>query len=106
MMRAAEMKTLRAIKGVSLRNQIRSKVIREDLEVQDIVKFTMARRFWRDHVKRMTEGRLAKWAKDEIILGELPADFLTDGARAGHLQDQVLGKGKEEECFWKTNMKI
>ncbi|GJQ69010.1 hypothetical protein Trydic_g6183 [Trypoxylus dichotomus] len=39
MMRAAEMKTLRTIKRVSLRDRIRSKVIREDLEIQDSIRF-------------------------------------------------------------------
>ncbi|GJQ74180.1 hypothetical protein Trydic_g19093 [Trypoxylus dichotomus] len=58
MMRTAELKTLRTIKAVSLRDHVRSKVIREDLEIQDVVRFTRARlRFWRDHVNRMTEDR-------------------------------------------------
>lgn len=65
MMRVAEMKTLRTIKGVSLRDQIRSDAIREDLNIQDVVRFTRSRRrYWRDHVDRMTEDRWAKWAKD------------------------------------------
>lgn len=65
-MRAAEMKTLRTIKGVSLRDQIRSTAIREDLKIQDVVRFTRARRrYWRDHVDRMTDDQWAKWAKNE-----------------------------------------
>ncbi|GJQ77295.1 hypothetical protein Trydic_g20717 [Trypoxylus dichotomus] len=64
MMRTAEMKTLRTIKGVSLRDQTRSKMI-EDLEIRDIVRFTRTRRrFWRDHVDRMTDGRWTNWVKD------------------------------------------
>ncbi|GJQ76531.1 hypothetical protein Trydic_g2234 [Trypoxylus dichotomus] len=59
MTRAAEMKTLRAIKGVTLRERIRSKVIREDFEIQDIVRFT------RDNVDKMTKGRWANWVKDK-----------------------------------------
>ncbi|GJQ75004.1 hypothetical protein Trydic_g9625 [Trypoxylus dichotomus] len=65
MMRAVEMKTLRTTKRVSLRDQMRSKLIREDLEIQDIVFTSARRRFYRDHVDRMTEGRWAKSAKDE-----------------------------------------
>ncbi|GJQ78712.1 hypothetical protein Trydic_g2747 [Trypoxylus dichotomus] len=58
MVRAAKMKILSTIKGVTLRDQIRDKVIREGLEIQGIVRFTrMKRRFWRDHVDRITEGQ-------------------------------------------------
>ncbi|GJQ78864.1 hypothetical protein Trydic_g35 [Trypoxylus dichotomus] len=66
MVRAAEMKTLRAIKGMSLKDQMRNKVIREVCENQNIVLFMrIRRRFWRDHVHRMTEGQCTKRAKDE-----------------------------------------
>ncbi|GJQ69901.1 hypothetical protein Trydic_g22444 [Trypoxylus dichotomus] len=65
MMRPLEMKTFRATKGVSLRNQIRSKV-REDLEIRHIVRFARARLwFWKNH-DRMIEGQWAKWAKNKI----------------------------------------
>lgn len=40
MTRAAEMKTLRTVKGVSLKDQIWSDIIREDLKTQDIVRFS------------------------------------------------------------------
>ncbi|GJQ84328.1 hypothetical protein Trydic_g5266 [Trypoxylus dichotomus] len=43
MMKTAEKKTLRAIKEVSVREQIRSKVIREDLEIQGKVRLTMGK---------------------------------------------------------------
>ncbi|GJQ84995.1 hypothetical protein Trydic_g3657 [Trypoxylus dichotomus] len=50
-------KRQKTIKGVSLRDKIRSEVIRENLGIQDIVRFTkVRRRFWRDHVDRMTEA--------------------------------------------------
>ncbi|GJQ73799.1 hypothetical protein Trydic_g18739 [Trypoxylus dichotomus] len=66
MMRAVDMKTLRTIKGVNLRDQARSKMIREDLEIRDIVWFTRTKRRLRgDRVDRMIEGRWTKWAKDE-----------------------------------------
>ncbi|GJQ64826.1 hypothetical protein Trydic_g7003 [Trypoxylus dichotomus] len=58
MTRAAEMKSLRTIKVVNLRDQIRSKVIREDLEIQDGLQR-------RDDVDRLTEDRWAKCANDE-----------------------------------------
>lgn len=44
LMTAAEMETLRTIKGVSLRDQIRREVIKEDRKIQDIVRFTRSRR--------------------------------------------------------------
>lgn len=34
---------LRAIKGVTLRDQVRSSTIREELKIQDIVRFVRAR---------------------------------------------------------------
>ncbi|GJQ68868.1 hypothetical protein Trydic_g21737, partial [Trypoxylus dichotomus] len=73
MIRAAEMKARMTIKGVSLRGQIGRKVLRGDLEIQDIVRFTRLRRkFWRDHVDKKTEGNLA-------------TDPSRDDTRAGHL---------------------
>jgi len=60
-MRATEMKTLRSITGLSLRDRVRSETIRETCEVQDVVRWTRSRRrYWRDHVERMGEERLAK----------------------------------------------
>ncbi|GJQ78692.1 hypothetical protein Trydic_g2731 [Trypoxylus dichotomus] len=54
MIRTEGMKTLQVIKGVGLK---------EDLEIQDVIRSTRARRrFWMDHVDRMTEDRCAKWA--------------------------------------------
>ncbi|GJQ87459.1 hypothetical protein Trydic_g19223 [Trypoxylus dichotomus] len=43
MMKTAEMKTLRTIKEVTLRDQIRSKATKEDNESQDIARFMTAR---------------------------------------------------------------
>ncbi|GJQ84871.1 hypothetical protein Trydic_g491 [Trypoxylus dichotomus] len=39
MLKTMDMKTLRVIKKVSLKDQIRSKMIKEDLEIQEIVRF-------------------------------------------------------------------
>lgn len=62
--RTTEMKILRTIKGVTLREQIRSEAIRNKLEIQDIMRWTRARRRqWRDHVDRMGPERIARWAK-------------------------------------------
>ncbi|GJQ68341.1 hypothetical protein Trydic_g16935 [Trypoxylus dichotomus] len=47
--------------------RIGGKVIREDLEIQDKLPFSRAkRRFWKDPVDRMTEGRWVKWARNKI----------------------------------------
>ncbi|XP_072764658.1 uncharacterized protein [Anoplolepis gracilipes] len=64
MMRTTEMRILRTIKGVSLRDRIRSSDIRREFELQDVVRWTRARRrFWRDHVDRMRPEQLPNWAK-------------------------------------------
>lgn len=66
MARTTEMRILRCIKGVTLRDRVRSADIREELEVQDVVRWIRARRrFWRDHVERMPAERLAKWAETQ-----------------------------------------
>ncbi|XP_055714317.1 uncharacterized protein LOC129808563 [Phlebotomus papatasi] len=60
-LRTTEMKTLRTICGYSLRDKKRSSDIREECEVQDIVRWSRSRRrYWRDHVNRMDDTRLAK----------------------------------------------
>ncbi|GJQ65872.1 hypothetical protein Trydic_g3974 [Trypoxylus dichotomus] len=60
------MKAVRTIKGVNLRDQIEGKVIRGDLEDQEIVRCTKARRrFWMNLVDRMADDGWAKWPKDE-----------------------------------------
>jgi len=51
-MKTTEMNILR-IKGVSLKEQIRNKTIRNELDIQNIVRWMRARRQWRDHIDRM-----------------------------------------------------
>lgn len=63
-MRTAEMKILRSISGVTLRDRQTNKSVRERCSVQDVVKWTKVRkREWNEHVDRMDEGRLAKICK-------------------------------------------
>lgn len=63
--RTTEMRTLRAIRRVSLQDRMRSNEIREELKVQDVVRWTrIRRRAWRDHVDRAEENQLIKWAKN------------------------------------------
>ncbi|XP_044750499.1 uncharacterized protein LOC123310880 [Coccinella septempunctata] len=64
--RTTEMRILRSIKGETLRDHVRSSDIREELEVQDVVRSVRARRrFWGDHVASMQDERLAKWAESQ-----------------------------------------
>lgn len=57
MMRTTAIKIFRSFKG----DKIRSKQIRQELGVQDVVRWIRERRsFWRDYVNRMPEERLAK----------------------------------------------
>ena len=63
MLRTTEMKTLRAITGISLMDRVRNDTIRDTTDVQDIVRWTRSRRrYWRDHVRRMDDHRLPKIA--------------------------------------------
>jgi len=71
--RTTEMRTLRNIRGVTLRDRIRSRDIREECGVQDVVRFVRARRrHWRDHINRMGPERLVKWASEEIPASRRP----------------------------------
>ncbi|GJQ72768.1 hypothetical protein Trydic_g1419 [Trypoxylus dichotomus] len=79
--RVVEMKTLRTIKGLSLGDQIRSKVIRENLEIQDMVRFTRARP--RRHIDRRSMSERAM------------ADLQRDSARAEHLRLRRLNNIKK-----------
>ncbi|GJQ74041.1 hypothetical protein Trydic_g18965 [Trypoxylus dichotomus] len=78
-----ELKTLKTIKGVSLRDQIRRKVIREDLEIQDI-----------NDRKSMGEMGYGWHGSKKRVL-DLPADLPRDCARAGHLLPKRLNNIKK-----------
>jgi hypothetical protein len=63
--RTTEMKTIRAIYGKTLRDKIRSDHLRHLSGIQDINKWTEARRReWNAHVGRMKDNRMAKIARD------------------------------------------
>ncbi|XP_030763151.1 uncharacterized protein LOC115887795 [Sitophilus oryzae] len=58
MLRVAEMKTLRTIMGKTRRDRIKNTDIREQCEVQDIVRWgRQIKRGWYAHVRRMDERR-------------------------------------------------
>jgi len=61
-MKTTEMNILRTVKDVSLRQQIRNKTIRNELDNQDIVRLTRVRQ-WRDHHWQNGPREVAKWAK-------------------------------------------
>ena len=59
MARTLEMKTLRSIVGVTLRDRIRSSIIRDRCDIQDVIRWgRQRRRMWHEHVKRMNNQRL------------------------------------------------
>ena len=65
MLRTNEMKVLRTITGNTLRDQRRSQDIRNECEIDDVVRWTRARRrYWNEHVTRMGAERLAKIARN------------------------------------------
>ena len=73
LLRTTEMKTLRAIAGVSLRDRIRNEEIRRTCDIEDIVRWGRARRrFWRDHVDRMNNTRIPYIAANQIPHGHRP----------------------------------
>jgi hypothetical protein len=56
------MTVLRNIKGVTLRDRIRSDDIRAECNVIDVAKWLRTRRRnWSDHVDRMRQDRWASW---------------------------------------------
>mgnify|MGYP006948248671 FL=1 len=66
LLRTTEMKTLRSIAGYTLRDRKRNELIREQCNIQDIVRWSrQRRREWRDHVNRMDDEKLAKIAMSE-----------------------------------------
>jgi len=65
LLRIIEMKIIRAIHGKTLRDKIRRDHLRHLSAIQDINKWTEARRReWDAHVGRMEENRLAKIARE------------------------------------------
>ena len=73
LLRTGEMKTLRAITGHSLRDHRRNDEIRQQCEVEDVVRWIRTRRRgWRDHVDRMADDRIAKIAKNSRPLNVRP----------------------------------
>ena len=63
---AAEMRVLRVIRGVSLRDRMRSERVREELEVEPILEYVERNQLrWFGHVRRMEEGersrRILEW---------------------------------------------
>ena len=55
------MRFLRSIAGYTLRDHIRSEVIRESLEVENILEVIKKYRVsWREHVRRMPDSRIPK----------------------------------------------
>ncbi|XP_063613758.1 uncharacterized protein LOC134786991 [Penaeus indicus] len=68
-----EMRMLRRIKGVTLRERERSTDIRRELGVSDInEKVKEIRMRWYGHVKRREEGHPAKEAMESIVPGRRP----------------------------------
>ncbi|XP_045475000.1 uncharacterized protein LOC123680922 [Harmonia axyridis] len=65
-LRTIEMRILRRISGVTLRDRQTNKSIRQRTGVQDVVKWSrQRRRDWRDHVDRMESDRIAYICKNE-----------------------------------------
>ena len=73
LLRSTEMKTLRSILGLTLWDKIRSKDIREECKIQDIVTWTKdRRRYWNEHVDRANAEGLIKIARDRRPAAKRP----------------------------------
>lgn len=67
-MRTVEIKLLRTICGLTLRDSLTNTNIRERCKIDDVVKFMKRRKTeWNEHVKRMT-----KICKNERPIGRRP----------------------------------
>lgn len=74
LMRTTEMNTLRAIVGVTRRDRVRNKDIREECKVRDVVRFVRGRRReWNDHIQRANDERLIRIVRDQRPLGRRDA---------------------------------
>lgn len=63
-----EIKVIRTIKGIKLRNTIRNEHSLREVGVQNVVGWIRAqRRMWRDHVDRMVPRWIVKWAKPKNL---------------------------------------
>ncbi|XP_060519855.1 uncharacterized protein LOC132698036 [Cylas formicarius] len=73
MWKDTEMRVLRSIAGKTRRDHVRNTHIREQCDVQDIVRWgRQRRRQWYNHVKRMGEDRLPRIALEGIPEGSPP----------------------------------
>lgn len=73
LMQTSEMRTVRMIAGHTLQDRVRNAELRQQTTIDDVVRWVRARRRqWNDHVSRMTDGRLARIARDGIPHGEKP----------------------------------
>ncbi|GJQ82159.1 hypothetical protein Trydic_g5998 [Trypoxylus dichotomus] len=65
MARTNEIRVLKAITGIALTDQRSSSEIREECQIEDVVRWACTRRrFWNEHVSRMANLRLAKNARN------------------------------------------
>lgn len=59
------MRVLRWLTGNTIRDRIRNATIRDECDVQDIVRWARKRRRgWNDHISRMGDDRLVRIARD------------------------------------------
>ena len=72
-LRVSEMRTLRSIAGLTLRDRVRNVRVREICEVEDVVRWgRQRRRFWYAHVNRMGTSRLPYIALHGRPEGRIP----------------------------------
>lgn len=84
---AVEMKYLRKVKGVTLRDRVRSATIREELEVIPVTEFIEKRQLsWWGHLQRMDHNRPVRQVWESRALGK------RSRGRPTETWDKVLGK--------------
>lgn len=87
MINTAEMRVLRIIKGISLRDRLRSSQIRAECEITSIGTFVRTRRkMWYKHVDRLPDDRSEKIVVQQALVGveDREEDHLEVGESSGH----------------------
>ena len=107
---ATEMRMLRRIKGVTLRDKCRSKDIRKVLNIKDIKeKVKEIRLCWYGHIQRMEDNNPVKQTMEMVVPGKRPR-----GRPRGRWKDRIQGdmqtlritpEDAYDRKFWKSRIK-
>ena len=107
---AAEMRVLRLIRGVSLRDRMRSELVRRELGVEPVLECVERNQLrWFGHVKRMREGERLREMMDWRPEGRRPAGrprkrWMDSVAEAVQRRGKTVEEVEEERTFEDRNL--